>query len=104
IYDTTPLTGRLATKAVFLKIAKNYEMIHVVAHAETNTTSPLFYRIRLHATRNDIGALEIRDIFRLNLDRLNLIVLAACGTDLGEGNSRDDIVTLGRAFMSAGAS
>jgi CHAT domain-containing protein/Tfp pilus assembly protein PilF len=103
-YKTHALMTNKAAKSGFVKRAGKYNIIHIVAHAEVNTASPLFYRLRLGASKGDTGALEVREIYKLNLTKVSLVVLAACQTELGEHSEGDDIVALSRAFMSAGAS
>jgi CHAT domain-containing protein len=77
-------------------------MIHIAAHAELHTTSPLFYRIRLGPHLDDEGMLEIREVYNLNLSGAGLVVLSACRTQMGLPSQGDDIVALNRAFIYAG--
>jgi CHAT domain-containing protein/Tfp pilus assembly protein PilF len=104
IYDTQALTTGKASKSEFLKRAEESSIIHIAAHTELNTASPLFYRIRLGADKGIPGMLEVRDIYNLNLTKTSLVVLSACQTDLGAHSMGDDIIALNRAFMYAGAS
>lgn len=96
-------TGR-ATRALFLKRAPAYCVLHIAAHAELNDNSPLFSRLRLLPHKDDSGVLEVREIYGMNLSKTNLAVLSACQTQLGAQSQGDDIVSLNRAFIYAGAS
>ena len=97
------LTGR-PTRAEFLKQASRYNMLHIAAHAEMNATSPLFSRILLSPGNDDSGAIEVREIYGMDLARTDLVVLSSCQTQLGRQSKGDDIVALNRAFLYAGAS
>src|SRR6185295_15677295 len=84
LYNTQALTSGNATKSEFLKRAEEYSIIHIAAHAEGNTASPLFYRIWLGADKDSSGILTVREIYKLNLAKTSLVVLSACGTEIGE--------------------
>jgi CHAT domain-containing protein/Tfp pilus assembly protein PilF len=104
LYNTQPLPTGRATRAEFWKRASAYNLLHIAAHAEMNATSPLFSRLRLASDRDDNGALEVREIYGMDLTRTNLVVLSACETQLGTQSKGDDITGLNRAFLYAGAS
>jgi len=104
LYHTQPLPTGRATRAEFLKRAPAYNMLHLAAHAELNATSPLFSRILLSPAKDDIGAIEVREVYGMDLAKANLVVLSACQTQLGAQSKGDDIVGLNRAFIYAGAS
>ena len=69
-----------------------------------NTNNPLFSRILLAPDKDDSGAVEVREIYGLDLTRTNLVALSACETQLGARSRGDEIVSLNRAFIYAGAS
>jgi len=102
LYNTRALTTGAASKSEFLRRAGEYSIIHIAAHAELNTVSPLFYNIRLGGNGDDTGELSVREIYNLNLSKASLVVLSACQTDLGVHSLGDDIVALNRAFIYAG--
>jgi CHAT domain-containing protein/Tfp pilus assembly protein PilF len=102
LYNTQALTTGAASKSEFLRRAGEYSIIHIAAHAELNTVSPLFYSIRLGDSVDDTGRLSVREINNLNLAKASLVVLSACQTDLGAHSQGDDIVALNRAFIYAG--
>jgi CHAT domain-containing protein len=49
------------------------------------------------------GRLEAHEVYSLDLDRAELVVLSACQTQLGQLSAGDELVGLTRAFMFAGA-
>ncbi|HXU38170.1 MAG TPA: tetratricopeptide repeat protein [Blastocatellia bacterium] len=102
IFSTSASITGNASKADFLKRAADYSLLHIAAHAELNTANPLFSRILLGA-KDGAGALEVREIYDLDLSRTSLVVLSACETQLGAHGKGDDIVGLNRAFIYAGA-
>jgi CHAT domain-containing protein/tetratricopeptide (TPR) repeat protein len=104
LYHTQPLLTGSATRAEFMKRAPAYNVVHIAAHAELNSNSPLFSRILLSPDGGDSGAIEVREVYGMDLARTSLVVLSACQTQLGEQSKGDDIVGLNRAFIYAGAS
>jgi CHAT domain-containing protein/tetratricopeptide (TPR) repeat protein len=104
LYNTQPLPTGRATRAEFLKRAPAYNVLHIAAHAELNAHSPLFSRILLSPDKDDSGAIEVREVYGMDLARTDLVVLSACQTQLGAQSKGDDIVGLNRAFIYAGAS
>jgi CHAT domain-containing protein len=104
LYHTQPLLTGRATRAEFMKRASDCNVLHIAAHAELNAASPLFSRILLSADKDDSGAIEVREIYGMDLTKTNLVALSACETQLGAQSKGDDIVGLNRAFIYAGAS
>jgi CHAT domain-containing protein/Flp pilus assembly protein TadD len=104
LYYTQPLLTGRATRAAILKRAPACEVLHIAAHAELNAHSPLFSRILLSPDKDESGAIEVREVYGMDLARTNLVVLSACQTQLGAHSKGDDIVGLNRAFIYAGAS
>ncbi len=103
LYHTQPLTTGRATRAELLKRASACNILHIAAHAQLKATSPLFSSILLSAEKDESPALEVREVYGMDLNQTNLVVLSACETQLGSQSRGDDIVGLNRAFMYAGA-
>jgi CHAT domain-containing protein/Tfp pilus assembly protein PilF len=103
LYGTRALTTAEASQSSFLRRAGEAGIIHIAAHAELDTDSPLFYHISLGRHRDDDGILEVREVYNLNLPKVGLVVLSACRTQVGLPSQGDDIVALNRAFIYAGA-
>lgn len=104
LYGAQPLLTGRATRAEFMKRAPAYNIIHIAAHAELNTSNPLFSRILLSPHGGDNGAIEVREVYGMDLTMTNLVALSACETQLGAQSKGDDIVGLNRAFIYAGVS
>lgn len=82
-----------------------WDVLHVAAHGVYLPGSPRLSHLALAPGGGQDGKLEVHEIYsRLDLTGVNLVVLSACDTALGERTSGDDIVGLTRAFLYAGAS
>lgn len=92
-----------ATETTFKKLASQFSILHLSAHGKLNITNPFFPRILLAPDTENDGALEVHEIYELNLEQTGLVVLSACDTKLGAISQGDDIVGLNRAFIYAGA-
>ena len=103
LYGTQPLIGDAATEAAFRDRAPGSRLIHIAAHGQLNTVSPLFSRLILAPEAGDDGALEVHEIYGFDLTRADMVTLSACQTQLGSQSNGDDVVGLSRAFIYAGA-
>jgi CHAT domain-containing protein len=106
MYGAQPLIGDAATEAALRSQAPGSRLIHIAAHGQFNTTSPLFSRLYLApdpSDPRDDGALEVHEVYGLDLSRADMVTLSACQTQIGSQSSGDDIVSLSRAFIYAGA-
>lgn len=104
LFKTTALTGDDATEVTFRKQAGDFFILHLAAHGVLNPTSPLLSHIVLapdKAGEHD-GRLEVHEVYELNLEHTDLVVLSACETKLGKQSRGDDIIGLNRAFLYAG--
>lgn len=103
LYQGKALLSGQATKADLLKLAGDYDILHIASHAELNTRSPLFSRLLLTPDQAGNQGFEVREIYELDLHHTGLVVLSACETQLGTRSKGDDMVGLNRAFIFAGA-
>ncbi len=107
LYNAQPLIGDAATEAAFRGQAPGSRLIHIAAHGQLNARSPLFSRLILAPDAGpqaeDDGALEVHEVYGLDLTRADMVTLSACQTQLGSRSDGDDIVGLNRAFLYAGA-
>jgi CHAT domain-containing protein/Tfp pilus assembly protein PilF len=102
LYSASALLTPQATKADFIARAPSSGLLHLAAHGELNTDSPLFSRIVLGPGADGDRSLYVRDVYELDLSKTSLVVLSACETQLGTRSRGDDIVGLNRAFIDAG--
>lgn len=101
---TARFTGPEATETIVKARAGEFSGLHLAAHAELNTTTPLFSRIVLAPDAGNDGMLEVHEVYELDLRQTGLAVLSACNTQLGKLSRGDDFIGLTRAFLYAGMS
>ncbi len=85
----------------------NYKIIHFATHGFANSKNPELSGIVLSLINQqgqpENGFLRLRDIYNLNLP-VELVVLSACQTGLGQVMRGEGIIGLTRGFMYAGSS
>ena len=102
-FHTEPVVNNAATEARLRADAPKVDILHLAAHGQLDAIQPLYSAIQLAPADGDDGALEVQEIYGLDLTQVNLVVLSACETALGARTAGDDIVGLNRAFLYAGA-
>jgi CHAT domain-containing protein len=102
LYKTQALIDTAATESAFKARAGNASIIHLAAHGQLHPEISLFSRIVLEDGAGEDGMLEVREVYGLDLQKADLVVLSACQTQLGVQSRGDDIVGLNRAFIYAG--
>jgi len=102
LYETQPITRMQATESLVYTRSGQSDIVHLAAHGFYSETNPLATRIELASDADNDGALEVREVFGLDLKEANLVVLSACKTALGEQSMGDEITGLTRAFLYAG--
>jgi len=100
-----PLLGAKAKESALHHLDHKIRLLHIGAHASYNSASPLFSRVLLAPGDDHDGNLEVHEILSdLDLQGVDLIVLSACRTAIGERSGGDEIVGLTRALLYAGSS
>ncbi|MCU0373868.1 MAG: CHAT domain-containing protein [Chitinophagaceae bacterium] len=98
--------GSKATKDRFFKEHEGYNYIHLATHASLGADSTGNYIQFAPAPRHtgsDSGKLYLQEIYNLNLQQTNLVILSACQTGGGVRVNGEGLLSLSRAFMYAGA-
>jgi CHAT domain-containing protein len=98
---TTVLTRGAATEHRAKELGPQAGIIHFAAHGQLDEADPMASALLLAPGDGDDGRLEVREVFRLELDA-RLVVLSACETGLGKLSRGDELVGLQRAFLYAG--
>ncbi len=94
-----------ATKQLFLKMAGSYGILHLATHATVNSEQPLDSYIAFYPNADTANAgfrLYTRELYNLNLDNAQLVVLSACDAGNGKLVKGEGIISLARAFAYAG--
>ncbi|XP_068705256.1 tetratricopeptide repeat protein 28-like [Montipora foliosa] len=102
--QTTPLTGKNATKAEVLKRLKSVALVHIAAHGcETTGEIALAPNIERKSPipKEEDYILKMSDVQAISL-RARLVVLSCCHSGRGEVMS-EGVVGIARAFLCAGA-
>ncbi len=97
------LIDTLATKKKFLSLTNKYSVIHLATHAAVNNNDPNRSYIAFYPDNNDF-LLYAPEIYNLNLDSTQLIILSACETGTGQLVKGEGLMSLSRAFSYAGCS
>ncbi|NES84120.1 MAG: CHAT domain-containing protein [Moorea sp. SIO2B7] len=103
LFKSKPHIGKNATESLIWKEGKQAGIIHLATHGKYNPQSPLFSTLSLAPGNGYDGALEVHEIYALDLTKAtNLVVLSACETRQGQLSQGDELTGLNRAFIYAG--
>jgi CHAT domain-containing protein len=96
-------TRRAATESRLLRLAADFDVIHLACHSDLNAAYPMFSKLLLAPDEEQDGELSVYEIFHLPI-KADLVVLSACRTGMGKLTNGDEVVGLSRAFLASGAS
>ncbi|MCJ7624914.1 MAG: CHAT domain-containing protein, partial [Anaerolineaceae bacterium] len=99
LFGTQPLLKDAATEAALQENVSGAGVVHLAVHGGLNPVAPLFSRLWLAPGNGEDGHLNIHEVYSLDLDATELVVLSACQTQLGQLSAGDEIVSLNRAFL-----
>jgi CHAT domain-containing protein len=91
-----------ATKNTFLNDVNKFQVVHLATHAEVNLKEGERSYIAFAGPKGDSSLLYAREIYDLNLDHTELVILSACETGAGNLVKGEGIMSLSRAFTYAG--
>ena len=104
ILNTTPLTGKKATKDEVLKRISSVSLVHIAAHGKTGSgeilLAPNQERMYSDPEEKDY-IMTIADVHAVQL-RARLVVLSCCHSGEGEIKA-EGVVGIARTFLGAGA-
>lgn len=99
LFNTHALMGADASETILQTKAGRAGVLHLAAHGSYNSVAPLFSRLWLAPGGDQDGKLNVYEIYNLDLEKTDLVVLSACQSQLGELSLGDDIVGMNRAFL-----
>jgi CHAT domain-containing protein/tetratricopeptide (TPR) repeat protein len=103
-FNTKPLMGKEATAGAVRTEAASFDILHLVAHFETDGKNPMASRILLsRGEQGDDSPLDLAGVYGLSLRKTDLVVLSGCQSQTGKRTRGDDIIGLSQAFLYAGS-
>jgi CHAT domain-containing protein len=112
LFGSTPLLGNAATEANVRNRATSAGILHFATHSSFEPAAPLESALYLTPEGDDDGRLTVREIYSLDLQQADLVVLSACETQIDDTgivhgqlsvDSGDELISPSRAFFYAGA-
>ena len=99
------LSGQEATSSAVLRSLRSHDLFHFAGHAILNTVHPDESTLILASEPRDIeGLLPAREIRKLRLSNLELVVLSACQTLGARPTHTSTLSGLAASFLDAGVS
>ncbi|WP_127129684.1 CHAT domain-containing protein [Pseudoflavitalea rhizosphaerae] len=98
------LTDRSATKGNFLQNLNRYPVLHVVTHAvaDLDNSGGSFLAFYPDKGKYEDNRLYADEIYGLNMDATELVILSACETGQGKLINGEGVMSLSRGFAYAG--
>jgi len=98
------LLGEKADKRSFLKLAEGARIIHLAGHAEANDVNGELSWVAFTDSFQDGNEVILfaKELYQLDLNA-EMVVLSACQSGIGEYQTGEGMISLGRAFSYAGA-
>ncbi|WP_158592151.1 CHAT domain-containing protein [Noviherbaspirillum sedimenti] len=97
------LLRKQASETALRKLGPQHREIHFAMHGKFASDNPLSSGLYMSADAENDGLLTVGELYDLQLN-VDLVVLSACETALGDASRGDDVVGLNRGFLYAGAS
>ncbi|HYH57460.1 MAG TPA: CHAT domain-containing protein, partial [Anseongella sp.] len=95
--------GANASREQFLKMAGDYSIIHLATYALISDQEPSFIDFNAGKAGKKAGSrLFSRDIYGMDLDRANLVILSPCPLPEGRPATLAGMMGMARAFAHAG--
>jgi len=103
LYPTKQLlVDREASKPRVVELLGGYDVLHFAGHGISNDDYPSLSRLLLAGDGEAARSLFANEIAMLRVNRLQLVVLAACRTSAGRIRRGEGVLSLARPFIAAG--
>ncbi|MEO0338431.1 MAG: CHAT domain-containing protein, partial [Bacteroidota bacterium] len=96
-------TAEAATLNQFRNIPSRPAILHLATHGSANAIRSDFSYLAFSPLDSNAAFLYTKDLYALALDPIQMVVLSACETGLGEAQPGEGIISLAHAFSYAGA-
>jgi CHAT domain-containing protein len=95
-----------ATKEEFLKDINHFPIVHLATHARSDLNSVADSWVAFYPKNisNQQNKLYLEELYGLNMENTELMVISACETGKGEFVSNEGVISIARAFTYAGCS
>jgi|GEM_PF-5615653 len=101
--DAKVFTGPQASKQAFQRNKEEHAILHIASHAIFDDVNPMQSGLCLSGPGLKGGMLTSSEIYDMRLQAY-LVTLSGCETAVGKTTSGDEVISLSRAFLLAGAS
>jgi CHAT domain-containing protein len=91
-----------ASETALRKMGPQFREIHFAMHGKFDSVNAMSSGLYMARDAENDGVLSVGELYDLQLN-VDLVVLSACETALGDASKGDDVVGLNRGFLFAGA-
>lgn len=103
LWDKRTFLGKAAQIKTFEQFANQTQILHLATHGMANAFQSDFAYLAFASLDTSASLLYTQNLYAMQLDALELVVLSACETGLGEAQPGEGIISLAHAFTYAGA-
>ncbi|HYC27172.1 MAG TPA: CHAT domain-containing protein [Chitinophagaceae bacterium] len=96
------LYNEAATRAVFMRYANKYAVVHLATHAVANTNNPGASYISFYPADTAEGKLYLEELYGVEMDSTALVIISACESGDGQLINSEGVISLSRGFAYAG--
>lgn len=101
-FNGTVFVENEATLKNFKLYNKNYNIIHLATHAQTDNEIPEYSFLAFAPNEEGDNLIYVNDLYAMNINA-DMVTLSACKSGLGDLKKGEGLLSLSRAFYYAGA-